>query len=300
MSGVESPRVAPPDTLAAPVPPSGPPAFDAFISYHSGDAEWVGTLVAALEARGVRVWIDSEQLRPGNLFPGALAAAIESIGCVVLVLSRGAIASAWVEEEFSLALTHRRQVVPVLIDDVEPPGFVAGRTWVDFRDPSAFAVRIDDLVFGVTGRRSGGTTGPAPAFRDAASATGGGDEAAILQRLIARRRADERRLWAARAVSVVAGVALGATCFVAAGDASSGIRLALLVLGGSIPPVAGWGATARGLSRLSQKVEQFEVMRDGLDACRSRSHPGCMKLRQHFWDMLTRTAAEAGMDLRPA
>jgi hypothetical protein len=50
--------------------------------------------------------------------------------------------------------------------------------------------------------------------------------------------------------------------------------------------------TATGLTRIDSRVEQFEVLRDGLEACRSRSHPGCRRLRQHFWDMMTRTAAD--------
>jgi hypothetical protein len=274
-----------------------PPApFNAFLSYHSGDAEWVATLKSALEAKGIGVWIDSEQLRPGNLFPGALASAIGSIECVVLVLSRGSTASAWVEEEYSLALAHRRQVVPVLLDDVEPPGFLAGRTWVDFRDPAGFAASVDNLVFGITGSRpEGAAPAAAPSFRDSTT-TASTDEATILENLIARRRADERRLRLARVIGGVAGVILGGICFFIAAEAVIGIRLAVLMLGFAIPLLAGWGVTAKGLSRIGKKVEQFEVLREGLEVCRSRSHPGCMKLRQHFWDMMVRNAAAAGLD----
>jgi hypothetical protein len=279
-------------------PPVVPAPFDVFLSYHSGDAAWVATVKTALESKGVRVWIDSEQLRPGDLFPRALAGAIGSVSCVVLVLSRGSVGSPWVEEEYSLALVHRCRVVPVLIDDVEPPGFLRGRTWVDFRDPARFAASVDELVFGITGRRPEGATPPAAeSFREAPAADGATDEAAILKHLITRRKADERRLWTARAISGMAGVTLGGACFVVAADAAPGLRLAVLMLSVSIPPVAGWGVTARGLSRLAQKVEQFEVMRDGLEACRSRSHPGCVRLRQRFWDMMLRSAADTGLDL---
>jgi hypothetical protein len=64
-----------------------------------------------------------------------------------------------------------------------------------------------------------------------------------------------------------------------------------------MPPLilslAAWGVTATGLTRLESKVEQFETLRDGLEACRSRSHPGCRKIRQHFWDLMEHIAAEA-------
>jgi hypothetical protein len=277
--------------------PNVPAPFDVFLSYHSGDAEWVGTVKTALEAKGLRVWIDREQLRPGDLFPSALARAVDSVNCVVLVLSRGSIASAWVEEEYNLALANRRRVVPVLIDDVEPPGFLKGRTWVDFRDPDRFAASVDELVFGITGRRPDGTAPPpAESFRDAPTTDGAADEAVILQRLIARRQADVRRLWLTRVTGGVGGAALGGGFLVLAADAAPAIRIAVLALGLAIPVVAGWGVTARGLSRLAHQTEQFQIMRDGLDACRSRSNPGCMRLRQRFWDMMLVASAGAALD----
>jgi len=246
------------------------------------------------------VWIDSEQLRPGDLFPGALARAIGSVRCVVLVLSRGSLASAWVEEEYSLALAHRRQVVPVLMDDVEPPGFLRGRTWVDFRDPERFEAAVDELVFGITGRRPAGVavSSPPPVGGGTSQDAEGGDEATILRNLISRRRADERRLRYTRAAGGAIGVALGGLFFVVTGSAPLDTRMLYLLLGVSVPSAAGWGITARPLSQLNVKLEQFQVMCDGLEACRSRSHPGCMKLRQHFWDMMLRTAASAGLDLK--
>jgi hypothetical protein len=123
-------------------------AFDVFLSYHSGDGEWVAALKSKLESSGIRVWLDTEQIRPGDLFPGALARAIGAVRCVVIVLSPGSVASAWVEEEYNLALAHRRHVIAALIEDVEPPGFLAGRTWVDFRDEGEFQAGLDQLIFG--------------------------------------------------------------------------------------------------------------------------------------------------------
>jgi hypothetical protein len=273
--------------------------FDVFVSYHSGDADWVATLKAGLDAKGIRVWLDSEQIRPGDLFPGALARAIVDVESVVLVLSPGSVASAWVEEEFNLALARRRRVIAALIDEVEPPGFIAGRSWVDFRDPAAFAAGLDRLVFGIRGGQApeAAVSGP-PDYRDASLADGGADEARVLQRLIDRRRQDARRLWRARVASLLVGLAIGGTFSVIGADASVWTRLGVATLAPSILALAAWGLTATGLTRLDTKVEQFEVLRDGLEACRSRSHPGCRKLRQHFWDMMTQVAAD--VSARPA
>jgi hypothetical protein len=274
--------------------PQAAPPFDAFLSYHSGDADWVARLKAALQSNGIRVWLDSEQIRPGDLFPGALARAIDNVRCVVLVLSPGSAASSWVEEEYTLALARRCHVIGALIDDVEPPGFLAGRTWVDFRDEDQFAASVQQLIFGITGTPTGhAAESGAPAYRDAIGDKSGADETEVLKRLIERRRREARRLWRTRVVSGIVGVVLGVAFFAIASDAGPGTRIGVGVLAPLILSLAAWGATATGLTRLDSKVEQFEVLRDGLEACRSRSHPGCRKLRQHFWDMMVNIAADA-------
>ena len=268
------------------------PPFDVFLSYHSGDADWVATLKTRLEAKDLRVWLDTEQIRPGNLFPGTLARAIGAVRCVVIVLSPGSVASAWVEEEYNLALAHRCRVIAALVDDVEPPGFLAGRTWVDFRDEQAFDASLDQLVYGITGARAlQAAAAPVPSYRDSVDGSAA-DETEVLKRLIQRRRQDARRLWQARLASTAIGLAIGVGFLVVGTEASVTARFAVSVLAPSILSLAVWGLTATGLTRIDSKVEQFEVLRDGLEACRSRSHPGCRRLRQHFWDMMTRTAAD--------
>jgi len=274
-------------------PTSADTAFDVFLSYHSADGEWVAQLKTRLVSQGIRVWLDSEQIRPGDRFPGALARAIGQVECVVVVLSPGSIASPWVEEEYSLALARERRVIAVLIEDVEPPGFLHGRTWVDFRDEVAFDASLEHLIFGITGSRG---TPPgdvvSPEYRDTqpAQAT---DEAQVLARLIARRREERRRLWLARALSASVGVALGLAFFFIASEARLGMRLGVVATVPSILFLSAWGVTATSLTRLESKLETFETLRDGLEACRSRSHPGCRKIRQHFWNLMERIAADA-------
>lgn len=275
-------------------PPQASPPFDVFLSYHSGDADWVARLKTALERKGLRVWLDTEQIRPGDLFPGRLARAIGSVSCVVIVLSPGAVASQWVEEEYNLALAHRCHTIAVLTDEVEPPGFLAGRTWVDFRDDDDFAASLDQLVFGITGQRRSDASGPAPEYRHADDVAAGTDEAEVLKRLIERSRQNARPLWHARVASAIIGLVLGGVFLIVGADASVVMRLGVCVAAPLTLSVAAWGLTTTGLTRIDSKVEQFELLRDGLEACRSRSHPGCRRLRQHFWDMMTRSAADIG------
>ena len=268
-------------------------SFDVFLSYHSGDSEWVGRLKQRLVSNGIRVWLDSEQIRPGDRFPGALARAIDQVSSVVVVLSPGSVASPWVEEEFNLALAKRRRVIAVLIEEVEPPGFLQGRTWVDFRDAASFETSLAQLVFGITGSRDGlPAESQAPDYRDTAP-TAGTDEAAVLERLISRRRQERQRLWLTRLSSAALGVILGLAFFFVASEAQMAVRLGIVAMAPSILFLSAWGITATTLTRLDSKLETFETLRDGLEACRARSHPGCRKIRQHFWTLMERIAADA-------
>jgi hypothetical protein len=267
--------------------------FDVFLSYHSGDGEWVARLKDRLAGEGIRVWLDSEQIRPGDRFPGSLARAIDQVSSVVVVLSPGSVASPWVEEEYNLALAKRRRVIGVLIEHVEPPGFLPGRTWVDFRDATAFEAGLGQLLFGITGTRSTPAAGTATMeYRDTEPASGT-DEAEVLERLIVRRRQERRRLWVARLLSASIGFVLGLAFFFVAAEAQLGLRVGIA---GAVPAIlflSAWGVTATTLTRLESKLETFETLRDGLEACRSRSHPGCRKIRQHFWTLMERIAADA-------
>lgn len=259
--------------------PQAVPSFDAFLSYHSGDGQWVARLKGGLEARGIRVWLDTEQMRPGDLFPGALARAIGAVRCVVIVLSPGSLASAWVEEEYNMALARRCHVIAALIDDVEPPGFLVGRTWVDFRDESQFAASLDHLIFGITGERPPDAAPPvALDYRDTTPAQAGADEAEVLKRLIERRRQDARRLWRARMASAIVGLAIGAVFFVVAADADLRTRLGVGFVAPLILSLAGWGVTARSLTRLASKWNSSKCCATGskpVDRVRIRDASGC-------------------------
>ena len=73
-----------------------PDRADVFLSYSSADAQWVCTLKDTLQSRGIRVWMDQNEIRPGDLFAEALNQGIESCSCVLLVISPDAIRSQWV------------------------------------------------------------------------------------------------------------------------------------------------------------------------------------------------------------
>src|SRR4029453_7148076 len=106
------------------------PTFDVFLSHSSVDNPWVIQLKDALQRYGVSVWLDRDEIRPGDLFVKALETGLEQSRAVALIVSPEAIASGWVEEEYARAMSlaqHKQrplQLILVLLRDATVPSFL--------------------------------------------------------------------------------------------------------------------------------------------------------------------------------
>lgn len=270
---------------------------DVFVSYHSGDGKWVDALVADLKGRDISVWLDRDQIRPGDLFIKTLEDALAAVRCVVVIISPGSLQSTWVQEEFHRALTlintrgGDRRLIPVLIDDAEPPGFLANRSWVDFRDRAKRPESLDNLIFGITGKKAGGARGDSTSDyirRDTPgdAESNGIDEVEFLSRQIERTSADARKLRRMRLLAWTPGIAVFAG-FVALAQNPPPLVLAAVFVGAPLMTEAiAWGVTATPLALSERKLKGFHALRDGLEMCRARSGPGCTDLRDKFWEMV--------------
>jgi hypothetical protein len=90
-----------------------------FLSYASADRARVEALVRTLEGQGLDVWWDRDIPR-GKNFSRVIEEALQQAQCAVVIWSHASIASEWVFNEASDA-RKRGILVPVLIDNVEPP-----------------------------------------------------------------------------------------------------------------------------------------------------------------------------------
>lgn len=131
--------------------------FDVFLSHSSVDKPWVIKLKDALVRYGLSVWLDKDEIRPGDLFGEALEQALDNCRAVALIISPEAINSGWFKEEYyralSLATDRQTHLIPVILRDVELPGFLLSRNWVDFRNETAYAENIRKLIWGITGQK---------------------------------------------------------------------------------------------------------------------------------------------------
>jgi hypothetical protein len=96
--------------------------YSCLISYSSKDQDFAERLHADLQNKGVRCWFAPHDMPIGAKIIDALDEAIRLRDKVLLILSKGAIASDWVEGEVTRALDEeraRKQIVlfPVRLDD---------------------------------------------------------------------------------------------------------------------------------------------------------------------------------------
>ncbi|MDQ3273593.1 MAG: toll/interleukin-1 receptor domain-containing protein [Actinomycetota bacterium] len=136
--------------------------WDAFVSYAHEDEAWVGVLAENLHRPGRDVFFDRWEIVGGSRLSERLQQGLESSAAVVLVVSRAAVSKPWWREEFAAAMAGAvagvQRLIPVLLDDVALPPFVAGRVWVDFRQldsPAAYEDRFAELLRAVAGRPAG-------------------------------------------------------------------------------------------------------------------------------------------------
>ena len=92
---------------------------DVFLSYASQDRDRILSLVKALESDGLSVWWD-RNIQAGATYDRAIESAIAKAKCVVVVWSKFSVESEYVRSEVEDA-ANRNILVPVLIDEVQPP-----------------------------------------------------------------------------------------------------------------------------------------------------------------------------------
>jgi len=137
-----------------------------FVSYSHHDRDRVIDIVEGLKRSRVAVWWD-EDLPPGRTWDDQVEAALEGASTVIVVWSRGAIASENVKDEAYYA-REENKALPVRIEDVKPPLRFRRLQFVDlFRAPAEANEGWNDLVAAVRERLGRASGTPATGEADA-------------------------------------------------------------------------------------------------------------------------------------
>lgn len=92
---------------------------DIFISYSRKDKEVVDRLIDQLSKAGYPLWVDTEDVRGGELWQQAIVKALEACPAFILILSPHSVVSDHVRRELDLAIENKKPVLPVLIKPTE-------------------------------------------------------------------------------------------------------------------------------------------------------------------------------------
>jgi len=125
----------------------GPKGAKVFISHSSKDKQFVRGLAVDLAAIGHQPWLDEWKILAGESIVERVGAGVEDADLMVVVLSRDAVASKWVENEWQAKywteVSERRvAVIPVVIDECEVPTLLRAKKYVDFRDDYTSALEL--------------------------------------------------------------------------------------------------------------------------------------------------------------
>jgi hypothetical protein len=109
-----------------------------FVSHASADARIASRVAMGLKAFDYDTWYDDWELLPGDSIAERVEAAISKTDVLLVLLSRNSVDSQWVRRELSAGLARQLSgsgvlVIPVILEDCEVPGMLAGTKYVDLR-----------------------------------------------------------------------------------------------------------------------------------------------------------------------
>jgi hypothetical protein len=133
------------------------PEFDVFLAHNSQDKPLVRAIANKLERRGIKVWIEEEQIPPGRSFQDVIQQAIQNVKSVAIFIGPGELGK-WQMLELRLLMSQLVEasipVIPVLLPGTEAIPkhllFLQELNYVSFASGIDNAEALDRLAWGIT------------------------------------------------------------------------------------------------------------------------------------------------------
>jgi hypothetical protein len=122
-----------------------------FLSHSHENKHFARKIAVDLRHAGHIVWIDEAEIRIGDSLIEKIRDGLDRVDYVAAIISNASVASSWVKRELDIAsnreIDERRVVVlPLLLDDVELPGFLKGKFYGDFRNGDQYEESFERLL----------------------------------------------------------------------------------------------------------------------------------------------------------
>ena len=92
-----------------------------FISYTRADRAVAAEIDLVLRQNGAQTFLDQRELGPGDPLPDDLQAGIENCSSFLLLWSKSAASSTWVNREWNDAYTKQKRIIPFIVDGCTLP-----------------------------------------------------------------------------------------------------------------------------------------------------------------------------------
>lgn len=133
--------------------------FDVFLSYNKKNEPIIRELADALTARGLRTWLDIDQIQPGALFQDELEKGMNCSATAIAAYGEQG-SGPWQTEEVRVLLQQSvssgKRVIPVLLPGAlnkpKLPAFITQRNWLDLTAGLTLE-NVDNLIWGITGKK---------------------------------------------------------------------------------------------------------------------------------------------------
>ena len=107
-----------------------------FMSHSSKDRAFTERMAERLQKAGFRCWVDLADIPDGSTWPREIEKGVIDCGAMIVVMSKDARESEWVERETLMAMELRKPLFIARIDDAPLPLHLINRQYTDLRKPT--------------------------------------------------------------------------------------------------------------------------------------------------------------------
>lgn len=126
--------------------------MDVFLSYAAADRRMADRLASDLAKKGLSVWTDREQLRPGANIVESITKAIQGTSNFIVLVSSKTANSPWLSSELAVALASKgerpgRRIIPAIVEaGTELPPFLRTFQALDLSTEDSYKKNLPLLV----------------------------------------------------------------------------------------------------------------------------------------------------------
>jgi hypothetical protein len=119
-----------------------------FISRTRADRAVAAEIDLVLRQNGAQTFLDQRELGPGDQLPANLQAGIENCSSFLLLWSKSAASSTWVNREWNLAYTKQKRIIPFIVDGFDLPSPLNNFIYIAGQDRKLAYSNLLTAIFG--------------------------------------------------------------------------------------------------------------------------------------------------------